>query len=142
MPEIFDIQIDYDNTEFTPGDTISGTLTWNLPAGTENVALRLFWFTSGRGTQDIDLIDEQTWQIPSSPDRGNSAFSFTLPKEPYSFSGKIVSLTWALEAVALPDETSVRKEFTLTPNGKEIVLNYINEPTTKYRKMKWFQPHG
>ncbi|MFK7910884.1 MAG: hypothetical protein AB8F34_09790 [Akkermansiaceae bacterium] len=139
MPPIFDIQIDYDNTEFTPGDTINGTLAWNLPEGTERVALRLFWFTSGRGTQDVDIIEQQTWQTGKSNNQGSEMFSFTLPDEPYSFSGKIVSLTWALEAVTLPDETSEQKEFTLSPNGREIVLDQVTDSVTKPQKPKWFQ---
>ena len=102
MPEPLHIQVDYDNTEFTPGDTISGTLAWNSPAGTKNVAIRLFWFTSGRGTQDIELIDELTWPVsPTAPSQGSEKFAFTLPNEPYSFSGQIISLTWALVGFAL-----------------------------------------
>ena len=141
MPEPFDIQTDYNNTEFTPGDTLSGTLTWNLPGGTESIALRLFWFTSGRGSQDIESVDELTWPISPTRLQGHEKFSFTLPTEPYSFSGKIISLTWALEAVAMPEETSTKKEFTLTPNGQEIVLPSITEPKAKKQKSKWFQPN-
>ena len=140
MPEPFDIQTDYNNAEYTPGDILAGTLAWDLPAGTECIALRLFWFTSGRGSQDIESVDELTWPIPATRLQGQEKFSFTLPTEPYSFSGKIISLTWALEAVALPDETSVQREFTLTPNGQEIVLENIPEPITKKKKSsKWFQ---
>ena len=137
MPDTFKIQTDLDNTEFTPGDTISGTLIWELPKEYESISLRLFWFTRGRGTQDVSIVDELSWQYPSF--KGSEKFSFVLPTEPYSFSGKIISLTWALEAVTSPEETSLRKEFTLAPNGKEIALKQIAEPATKTKKSKWFQ---
>jgi len=133
------IQVDYDNTEFTPGDTISGTVSWLPTQGTESIALRLFWFTSGRGTQDVDLINELTWPVSTSNASGGSEkFSFTLPNEPYSFSGQLISLSWAIEAVKLPEETSTRYEFTLTPNGREIVLNPVENPVTGGKKAKWF----
>ena len=137
MQDTFDIQIDYNNTEFTPGDSLSGILSWNVPRGTESIELRLFWFTSGRGTQDIESVDELTWPISDTLLQGSEKFTFTLPLEPYSFSGKLVSLTWALEAVALPDETSARKEFTLTPNGQEIVLKQVDNPKTNKKPTKW-----
>ena len=133
------IQVDYDNSEFTPGDTISGTVSWLTTQGTESIALRLFWFTSGRGTQDVELISELEWPVsPSNPSESSEKFSFTLPNEPYSFSGELVSLTWALEAVKLPEETSIRHEFTLTPNGQEIILNPVENSVTSGKKSKWF----
>ncbi len=131
------IQVDYDNTEFTPGDTISGTVSWLPTQGTESIALRLFWFTSGRGTQDVDLIEELTWPVsPSNTSGGNEKFSFTLPNEPYSFSGQLISLSWALEAVKQPEETSTRHAFTLTPNGREITLTPVEDAVTGGKKKK------
>lgn len=139
MSATLEIKVDYDNTQFTPGETITGNLTWMAPAGTNEVALRLFWFTQGRGTQDIKLVDERTWPVsPSGGSQGNEKFAFPLPAEPYSFSGKLITLTWALEAVALPSEVSKRFEFTLSPNGKEVELTPVNNPATGDKKKKWF----
>lgn len=138
MSDSLNIQVDYDNTQFTPGDTISGTVSWMAAKGTESIALRLFWFTSGRGTQDVKMVSELSWPVSSaSPANGHEKFAFTLPNDPYSFSGRIVSLTWALEAVRLPGEKSIRHEFTLTPNGQEIILAQVDSPVTRDPK-KWF----
>ncbi len=37
------------------------------------------------------------------------------PRSPYSFSGKLISLIWALELVALPGREAARTEITLAP---------------------------
>jgi hypothetical protein len=133
------IQVDYDNTEFTPGDTISGTVSWLPTQGTTSISLRLFWFTSGRGTQDIEVISELTWPVsPTSPTGGSEKFSFTLPNEPYSFSGQLISLSWAIEAVQQPEETSTQYAFTLTPNGQNITLAPVDDSVTGGKKPNWF----
>ncbi|MGB0991880.1 MAG: hypothetical protein ACPG32_05365 [Akkermansiaceae bacterium] len=128
------IHVDYDHTEFTPGDTISGKVTWADVGKTKKVALRLFWHTTGRGTKDVELVHEELW--PAAQSEGE--FSIVLPSEPYSFSGKLIALKWALEAVILPEETTVIYEFVLSPNGKNIMLETVQESVTGKKKNKWF----
>ncbi|MBT8036655.1 MAG: hypothetical protein KJO21_03830 [Verrucomicrobiae bacterium] len=136
MSDSLHIQVDYDHTEFTPGDTISGTVSWLPTPSTTGISLRLFWFTSGRGTQDIEVISELEWAVtPGSSTSRHETFSFILPNEPYSFSGQIVSLAWALEAVQEPEETSSRYPFTLTPNGEKITLTPVDNPITGKKKI-------
>ena len=128
MSSNIDIQVDYDHREFTPGDTISGKVNWANVSGADAVAFRLFWYTSGKGTQDVMVLEEREWPIS----QGSAKFSFVLPNEPYSFSGTLISLTWAIEAVILPGETSTaRHEFQLTPDGNELILAPIKEPVTE-----------
>ncbi|BDS06824.1 hypothetical protein NT6N_18640 [Oceaniferula spumae] len=135
MPTPITIEVDYQNTEFTPGDTISGKVTWQQVDGNRQVALRLFWFTSGRGTQDIEVIRELIWPMSE----GSADFSLVLPEEPYSFSGTLISLSWALEAVLLPSEdASERFEFNLTPNGRPITLTPVENSVTARLKKKGF----
>ena len=131
MESNIEIKVDYDHTEFTPGDTISGEVHWTNVSGASAVAFRLFWYTSGRGTQDVMVHEELQWPIS----KGSAQFSLVLPHEPYSFSGTLVSLTWAIEAVILPDETSTaRHEFHLTPDGKELILAPVNDPATRAKR--------
>lgn len=128
MSSPINIQVDYDHREFTPGETISGKVNWVHVNGADAVAFRLFWYTSGKGTQDVMVLEEVEWPIS----QGSAQFSFVLPNEPYSFSGTLVSLTWAIEAVILPDETSTaRHEFQLTPDGNELILTPVEEPITE-----------
>jgi hypothetical protein len=135
MSSNINIQVDYDHREFTPGDTISGKVNWANVSGAEVVAFRLFWYTSGKGTQDVMVLEEVEWPIS----QGSAQFSFVLPNEPYSFSGTLVSLTWAIEAVMLPDETSTaRHEFQLTPDGNELILAPVEEPVTESKSKMRF----
>jgi len=133
MTDSISIQLDQASSEFQPGTTLSGKVIWSA-AATQKIELRLFWFTEGRGTQDIELVEERHWDTTG---QGEETFEFTLPVEPYSFSGKLISLQWALEAVTLPKEnTTTRKIFTLSPNGKELVLSSVENTQTADKK-KW-----
>jgi hypothetical protein len=134
MTDSISIQLDQSSSEFQPGTTISGKVIWSAAAAIKKIELRLFWFTEGRGTQDIELVEERSWDAQG---QGEEPFEFTLPPEPYSFSGRLISLQWAVEAVTLPKEnTTTRKVFTLSPNGKELVLNSVETPQTA-KKKKW-----
>ena len=135
MSSNIQLQVDYNHTEFTPGDTISGKIIWTDPGEGRSLSLRLFWFTEGKGTQDIEVVHELSW--PAS--QGNASFSIDLPNEPYSFSGTLVSISWAIEAVLLPEETSsTRYNFQLTPDGREIHLTPVENPVTGgKKKMRW-----
>jgi hypothetical protein len=100
-----------------PGDVIELTFEWSLDEAPSSVEARLFWFTQGKGTQDIVIIETQP---ATAAARGDQRFRFRLPEAPYSFSGRLISLTWAVELVA--DDLAERWEFRLAPDGKEVVL--------------------
>ena len=58
-----------------------------------------------------------------------------LPQEPYSFTGTLIALSWALEAVALPnEENSERYTFELTPDGQAITLTPVTHLVTAKKK--------
>ena len=102
---------------FRPGDTVEVSFEWSLASTPESVEARLIWFTRGIGTQDVGLIEAQ----PATPGaRGDQRFRFKLPPAPYSFSGRLVSLVWAVELIA--DDLAERWEFVMAPDGREIVL--------------------
>ena len=123
------IELTENQTVYLPGDMLSGNLSWEVGPGAERICLRLFWFTSGRGTQDIEVEEEQEWGL-SGRVSGSERFQFDLPAEPYTFSGKLISVTWALEAVVFPGEQSERAEFVMSPSGQEIKLDAIEEPAS------------
>ena len=51
---------------------------------------------------------------------GSKDFAFPLPEGPYSFSGKLISLIWAMELTVSPGSETLRREITLSPTGREI----------------------
>jgi hypothetical protein len=99
---------------------VEGTAKWLLSEAPQTVELRLFWYTKGKGTQDIEIVESVPFEHPQLEDA--RPFRVTLPASPYSFSGKLISLLWALELVAKPGEQSVRVEITMSPTGEEVVL--------------------
>jgi hypothetical protein len=114
------IQTRDNRTEFFPGEEIVGRVEWQLTQPPQSVELRLFWYTRGKGDQDVDVVHNLPFENPSTTDRRD--FRIQLPDAPYSFSGKLISLTWALELVAQPSGETERVEIMVTPTGSEIQL--------------------
>ncbi len=108
-------------TRFRPGEEVAGKALWILDKEPEAVEVRLFWYTEGKGTQDVEVVD--VMRIESSETRHEAEFKFTLPGEPYSFSGKLISLLWALEVVVRPSGETERLNITVSPSENEIILH-------------------
>ena len=106
---------------YRPGETIEGVAGWRLDQPSKSVELRLFWFTRGKGTEDVGVVNSMNFQAPQLEE--GRKFSFTLPPEPWSFSGQLVSVIWALELVAQPGNHSTRVELVVSPSGQEIQLH-------------------
>jgi len=117
------IAIREDKTAFAPGETVEGAIQWNLDAPPRRLKLSLFWYTSGKGTRDVGVTE--TLKIDAPGAFGSRDFAFSLPDGPYSFSGKLISLIWAVELTCSPGSDTVRKEITLSPSGSEIVLGEV-----------------
>jgi hypothetical protein len=105
---------------FKPGERIGGRVTWQVDDPPQSAELRLFWYTSGKGTQDVGNVETVVFQTPQTHD--DRTFSVTLPREPYSFSGKLVSIVWALELIVEPGSNVERQEFVMSASGAEVVL--------------------
>ena len=87
-------------TWFKPGELIEGRASWHFDEDVDAVEVRLFWYTTGKGTQDIGVVRGLRTDAPDPS--GNRDFSIRVPEGPYSFSGKLITLAWAIELVALP----------------------------------------
>jgi hypothetical protein len=105
-------------TNFQPGECVEFSALWAMQKPPASVEARLFWFTRGKGTEDVEIV--AALQVPSPGPAGEHVFRFTLPHSPYSFSGRLISLSWAVELIA--GRASSRCEFVLAPDGHEIVL--------------------
>lgn len=115
------IGIREEQTAFRPGELLRGGAGWQLDHSPRSVEARLFWYTKGKGTEDVEVVATDSFDQPQQQDA--RPFEFRLPDAPYSFSGKLISLIWAVELVAQPSGEAARAEFVLSPNGREILLH-------------------
>lgn len=114
------VTLNGDAAAFLPGDVVTGKVAWDLPHPPKSIDLVLFWYTTGKGIRDVGEVAQE--KVASSLRQGEHSFSFTLPQAPYSFSGKLITLTWAVEAVVHPGKEDARVEFVLSPTGEEVRL--------------------
>lgn len=115
---MIEIHLDGGRTAFAPGDTIRGTLQWMGEAVPNAIELRLLWYTQGRGDRDVGVA--QRVRIEAPPAVGSSPFEVTAPSGPYSCSGRLVSICWALEATVQPGDEVTRVELVVAPQGREV----------------------
>ena len=113
-----------DRTRFQPGDEIVAAACWKFDQAPKSLEARLFWFTRGKGTEDVNVVETVRFDNPLLEEA--RPVRFPLPEAPYSFSGKLISLIWALELVAEPSGESTRLELTVSPTGQEILLHTRN----------------
>jgi hypothetical protein len=106
---------------FRPGETLEGVAGWRLDKPPKSIELRLFWFTRGKGTEDAGVVDQARFEAPQLEE--GRRFSLTLPAGPFSFSGQLISLIWALELVVEPGDHSTRVDLVMSPSGEEILLH-------------------
>ncbi len=104
-----------DNLAVEPGDPITGTVTWS--GATPSVVVTLRWETRGKGDLDSNVIGKAT--IPA-PGVVAVRFALTAPHQPFSFSGKLISIIYLLTAAVAGGETT--QELVIAPGGKEVVL--------------------
>jgi hypothetical protein len=115
-----EIRINEKKEIYAPRETITGMVEFNAPTAPDYGELKLIWFTKGKGTQDVGEVEKRAFtDLAASAGR---EFSFSLPRGPYSFSGKHISLIWAIELILYPSESSDRFEFLVSPTGQEILL--------------------
>ena len=117
------IEIDENREASEPGAELTGTVSWSMSQPPRSMELRLFWFTRGKGTEDAGVVQTVAFDHPL-PDEKRS-FRLRLPEAPYSFSGKLISLLWALELVAQPSKAMVRREIVIAPGGREVRLDSL-----------------
>ncbi|MEO6788164.1 MAG: hypothetical protein ABI318_18725 [Chthoniobacteraceae bacterium] len=113
-------------TAFRPGENIAGAVLWEFEKAPESAEVRLLWFTRGKGTEDGGTVATATLDAPPAAD--TRTFSFQAPNGPYSFSGTLVAVLWAVEFVAKPGGEFQRVEIVIAPDAREIHLPRIEQP--------------
>ncbi len=107
---------------FRPGDQLMGAVRWALDKDAKRLDINLFWFTDGKGTRDVGVVESMTVERPTR--LGEKSFVFRLPAAPLSFSGRLITLTWAVEAIAHGTDEVAMAEFRLSRDGQEIRLRH------------------
>ena len=115
------IRIDAGSTWFKPGELIEGRASWHLEDEVEAIEIRLFWYTSGKGSQDVGIV--RVLRDDSPGRSGHRDFSIRAPEGPYSFSGKLITLSWAIELVALPSGETERLDLRIGPQPVEVEIS-------------------
>ena len=116
-----------DNRVFVLGEEISGRVEWSGgdssvdPNRQVSAEVRLFFYTSGKGSRDVEIV--ATHRMEGIGESGESEFRMKIPEaSPPSFSGQLVSLEWALEFQIETSGETERCEITVSPTGQEISL--------------------
>jgi hypothetical protein len=117
------IQMAGNRTAFRPGEPMAGAVSWTLDTLAERVELRLFWYTRGKGTAATEVVEVVRFEKPQLHEKRQ--FQVTAPDGPYSFSGKLISLVWALELVVRPGKLCHTQGIVISPNGAEVELGVV-----------------
>jgi hypothetical protein len=117
------LQLQDDRTEFLPGESVTGTASWQVANPPAKAELSLIWATRGKGTQDMEMVQTIPFSDPQT--RDSRPFKITLPESPYSFSGQLISLIWTLELNLDPGDECASVEIVIAPGRKEVALPRI-----------------
>ncbi|MGY8688574.1 MAG: hypothetical protein ACKVHP_12685 [Verrucomicrobiales bacterium] len=128
-----------EQTVFGPGETVGGEVRWSLDQVPKSAKLQLFYYIEGKGTRDVELHAKEKFATPLA--QNARPFPFQLPKAPWSFSGKLVSVRWALELIidASPKDDVVRLDLVVSPTGEEIDILVNDSPSGLEHKKPWLR---
>jgi hypothetical protein len=115
------LQIEFDGgrTAYRPGDVVTGHAAWQVEE-ISSVEVRFLWYTGGQGTFDMQVV--ASTKVDNPQRTGRTPFRYQLRDSPYSFSGSLVSLQWAVDVVIEPGDRLARAKFVMAPDAKEIQL--------------------
>lgn len=106
---------------FLPGEVVEGVAAWSLAGAPKSADVRLFWFTEGKGTTDVSVVQTESFTAMQAQDA--RPFRFELPRGPVSVDGRLVSVKWAIELVARAQTDQVlRWDLVVSPSGRPVAL--------------------
>jgi len=113
------------STWFKPGATLDGKASWFLDTEVDAIELRLFWFTEVDGSRQVEVVDTVRFDHPGTD--SEQPFRFRIPSSPYSFSGSLFTLSWAVEMVVLPSGETDRLDIVVGPRPIEVTAQDLRE---------------
>ena len=114
------LTLNQDPATIVPGQVIEGVAGWRLDDAPSSALLRLFWYTEGRGTQEVRVVEEL--KLPTHLAELSGTFRFTVPGMPYSFQGQLITLKWALELLVNKDKEVERLDLIVSPWVEQVKL--------------------
>ena len=117
------LRLNQDANTLVPGQVIDGTAGWRLDDAPRDAVLRLFWFTEGKGTCDVGVVEELT--LPHHLAELSGTFRFTLPAAPYSFNGQLIALKWAIELLVDKGNFVERLDLVVSPWVEQVMLKKV-----------------
>jgi len=115
-----ELTLEHGRTAFEPGARAGGVAVWSASAPPRGMELRLSWTLAGKGGRDLRLAETIPLPQPAAAER--RPFVLTLPTGPYSFRGALLTLTSALDLVALPGAETARVSLVVAPGNEMISL--------------------
>jgi hypothetical protein len=106
---------------FRPGEILHGIAEWQLGDAPTTIEVRLCWFVKVQGVTETRRVKTLRFDRPAPSEKRN--FEFTLPGGPYSYSGTLSRLDWAIELVVLPGMEFTDLFFHLGPRSAPVFLN-------------------
>jgi hypothetical protein len=113
------ISLEKPSKAFDRGEMIRGRVEWNDLQPLKSLEIRLIWLTRGKGDRDVSIVQQRVFTAPAPS--GRQDFEFAAPNAPYSFSGKLISLIWAIEVIAFPSGDAELTEIVIAPHAREVV---------------------
>lgn len=117
------LQLHQDPTTLVPGQVIEGSLGWRLDNPPKSAVLRLFWYTEGRGTMDVEVVEDLS--LPTHLPEIQGTFRLSLPAAPYSFQGQLISLRWAIELILNNGKQVERLPLIVSPWVEQVTLKKV-----------------
>lgn len=128
------ITLSVERKDLRPYETVAGRVEWRLVERPKDLELRLCWFTRGRAEDESETVAALPLGDTLS---GAREFSFVLPGAPWSVSGRLIEIAWALEVVAKRQGGLALEELVVSPDRKERVLEEVMEPRSAGKAATW-----
>jgi len=106
---------------FEPGETIQLVAEWNCAQPPDRAEVRLLWFTRGKGDTDQAVV--HTVPLDSLKASERRTIELPLPEAPYSFSGTLISLVWAVRLELFGAAKSKQIDIIVSPLAREVTLH-------------------
>jgi hypothetical protein len=105
---------------FVPGEAVSVELSWELDRDDAGIEIHLIWQTRGKGTTDTKTLPMH--RIERVSRSGRQTISFALPLGPCSFSGRLITVSWTIEAQIIGQDTRYSRAIVISPTRQELLL--------------------